>query len=176
MVGIHDRGIIFREIQHFRQIWLWALLTSISLLIIYAMVQQLLLGKPFGSNPAPDLALVIIGIIFGLGFPIFFYFLNLTTEVRKDGLYYRFSPFHRSFRRIALEDLTSYEARTYSPVKNYGGWGIRYGQGGIAYNVSGNRGVQLELANDKRILIGSQRPEELAEAIRRALGKSPNNP
>jgi len=134
------------------------------------MVQQLLLGKPFGSNPAPDLALVIIGIIFGFGFPIFFFFLNLTTEVRKGGLYYRFSPFHLSFRRIALEDLTSYEAQTYSPVKDYGGWGIRYGRGGAAYNVSGNRGVQLEFANGKRILIGSQRPEELAEAIRRALG------
>ncbi len=128
MAGIHDRGIIFREIQHFRQIWLWALLISISLLIIYAMVQQLLLGKPFGSNPAPDLALAIIGIIFGLGFPVFFYLLNLTTEVREDGLYYRFSPFHRSFHRIAPGDLTRYEARTYSPVKEYGGWGIRYGR------------------------------------------------
>ena len=168
-----DTGILFRETQHFRQVWLWALLLSISLLMIYSMVQQLILGKPFGNNPASDPVLVVIGIIVGLGFPIFFYFLNLTTEVRNDGLYYRFSPFHLSFRRIAPEDLVKYEARTYSPIREYGGWGIRYGRGGMAYNVTGNRGVQLELASGKRILFGSQRPQEFTEAISRALGKKP---
>jgi hypothetical protein len=34
--------------------------------------------------------------------------------------------------------------------------------------VSGNRGVRLELENRHRLLIGSQRAEELAEAIRSA--------
>ena len=169
-----DADILFRETQRFRQIWIWALLIAISGLIIYAMVQQLVLGRAFGSNPAPDLVLIVLGIIFGLGFPIFFYFLHLTTEVRQEGLYYRFSPFHLNFRRIALEDLARYEVRTYNPVKEYGGWGIRYGGGGLAYNVSGNRGVQLELVSGKRILIGSQRPEELAEALARALGKKPD--
>ena len=173
MAKAGDTGILFRETQHFRQVWLWALLLSISLLIIYSMVQQLIMGRPFGSNPAPDLVLVILGIAFGLGFPLFFYFLKLTTEVRDDGLYYRFSPFHLSFRRIALGELVKYEAKTYSPIKDYGGWGIRYGRGGMAYNVIGNRGVQLELASGRRILLGSQRPEELVEAIGRALGKSP---
>jgi len=35
----------------------------------------------------------------------------------------------------------------------------------MAYNVSGDRGVQLELMNGVRILIGSERAGELAEAI-----------
>jgi hypothetical protein len=43
---------------------------------------------------------------------------------------------------------------------------------GWAYNVRGNRGVQLELANGKRILIGSQRAEELAGAIGEAKGQA----
>jgi len=41
---------------------------------------------------------------------------------------------------------------------------------GKAYNVSGNRGVQLELLNGGRILIGSQKPEELVKAINLAIG------
>jgi hypothetical protein len=41
--------------------------------------------------------------------------------------------------------------------------------GGLAYNVSGNRGVQLELVNGKSILIGSQRAGELALAIQEGL-------
>ena len=65
-----------------------------------------------------------------------------------------------------------WEARTYRPILEYGGWGIRYTMGrGWAYNVSGNQGVQLELASGKRILIGSQRAEELARAIGEAKGQ-----
>jgi hypothetical protein len=59
----------------------------------------------------------------------------------------------------------SHEVITYSPLRDYGGWGIRYGSKGKAYNVSGNRGVRLELSNGKRLLFGSQRPEELSEAV-----------
>ncbi len=72
---------------------------------------------------------------------------------------------------IAAGDLKGYEVLTYSPIKDYGGWGIRYGRGGKAYNVRGNRGVQLQLANGQRLLIGSQRPEELSNALALAFGK-----
>jgi hypothetical protein len=65
--------------------------------------------------------------------------------------------------------LKSHEAITYSPLRDYGGWGIRRGAKGKAYNVSGNHGVRLELSDGKRILIGSQRPEELSEAVAAAL-------
>jgi hypothetical protein len=103
--------------------------------------------------------------------PIFLYKTNLTTEVRNDGLYIRFFPFHLSFHRIAPEDIKEFEARTYRPLRDYGGWGIRYGREGKAYNVSGNRGVQLVLSDGKQLLIGSQRPDELTEALSLALGK-----
>jgi len=99
--------------------------------------------------------------------PIF----SLTTEVRRDGIYIRFSPLHRSFRKIPLVDLMRHEVRTYSPIREYGGWGIRYGRKGTAYNARGNRGVQLELSDGKQVLIGSQKPEELARAIDMAKAK-----
>ena len=67
-----------------------------------------------------------------------------------------------------------WEARTYRPLLEYGGWGIRYAPfgKGWAYNVHGSQGVQLELTNGKRILIGSQRAEELARAIGEAKGQA----
>ncbi len=171
MAKADNTNLLYREVQHFRQVWLWILVLSVALFAIYGMVQQLILGKPFGNNPAPDIVLIIIVVIFGFGFPILFHMMNLTTEVRSDGLYIRFFPLHLSFHKTPLEDLSRYEVRTYSPLKEYGGWGIRYGAKGKAYNVRGNRGVQLELSNGKRVLIGSQKPEELAEAIDTALAK-----
>jgi len=98
--------------------------------------------------------------------PALFVFGRLITEVREDGIYIRFVPFHRRSRKIPFKDLKEYQVRTYRPILDYGGWGIRCGLKGKAYTVSGNRGVQLELTSGERLLVGSQRPEELWQAIR----------
>jgi len=49
--------------------------------------------------------------------------------------------------------------------------GFRKGSG-KAYNMKGNQGAQLVFKNGKRLLIGSQKPDELAEAIN-SIMKSP---
>ena len=53
--------------------------------------------------------------------------------------------------------------RTYSPLGEYGGWGLRYSLSGngMAYNVSGNKGLQLELSNGKKVLFSTNKLEEL---------------
>jgi hypothetical protein len=165
-----DQRGSFYEVQRFRQTWVLALVLPISLFLIvlfgYGMIKQLILGHPWGGRPLPDIALAIIGplfILFGIGLACLFYSLKLVTEVQTDGLYVRFFPL--THHKIPFEDIKHCEARTYSPIREFGGWGIRYGRRGKAYNVSGNRGVQLELSNGKRFLIGSGRPEELARAI-----------
>lgn len=132
----------------------------------YGMLKQLVYGQPWGDRPMSDLALTIVGsatMLFMVGITCLFYVLKLITEVRADGLYIRFFPL--SHRIISYESIISCNARTYRPILEYGGWGIRYGRHGKAYNVSGNRGVQLELSEGKPLLIGSQRSEELARAI-----------
>jgi len=50
--------MLYREVQHFRQVLLWVLLLCIAGAAIYAMVEQLVLGKPFGDNPASDAVLM----------------------------------------------------------------------------------------------------------------------
>jgi len=171
MAAREDTPAVFQEKQRFRQPWIWALLLGIAGLSIYSFVQQIFLGEPFGSNPAPDYMVAIIAVFFGLGFPIVFSQINLTTEVRPEGVYYRFFPFQLSFRKISPEDIASYEAREYSPVKEYGGWGIRFGPSGKAYNISGSRGVQFRFVDGKQLLIGSRRADEMAAAMSRAFGK-----
>jgi hypothetical protein len=51
--------------------------------------------------------------------------------------------------------------RQYNPIKEYGGWGLKWSSTNAAYNIMGNVGLQLVLQNGKKILIGTQKPEEL---------------
>jgi hypothetical protein len=110
-------------------------------------------------------------ILGGVGFLLFFG--ELRTEVRDDGLYARFFPLTRQ-HRFSWSDIRSCEARTYRPLLEYGGWGVRCGRRGKAYNFRGNRGVQLEFTDGRRLLIGSQRSEELAVAIREMCAQAPS--
>lgn len=162
---------IYREVQQFRQVWIWVIVSALSGLVWYTAVMQLLLHRPLGSSPMPVILLVIFWLIFGIGLPALFFFSRLVTEVRDDGICIRFFPFHRSSHRIAFTEVKHYEVRTYHPIREYGGHGIRYGSNGKAYNVSGDRGVQIELLNGERLLIGSQRADELWRAIQAKVGE-----
>ena len=159
---------LFTERQRFRQIWLWALLLIGPAVLTTAVVSQLILGIPFGDNPAPDIVLVILFLLFGIGLPLLFRIITLSTEVTRSEIVVRFRPLYT--RRIPISDIRSVSARHYRPIREYGGWGVRWSPTkGMAYNVSGNDGVQLECTDGKRILIGSRRTAELEVAIRDAM-------
>ncbi|HTL28989.1 MAG TPA: hypothetical protein VL282_07210, partial [Tepidisphaeraceae bacterium] len=69
-----------------------------------------------------------------------------------------------------VRDIVQFEPRTYRPLVDASGWGVHYSftGKGWAYNVTGDRGVQIRLKDGKWLLIGSQKPDELARAIAEA--------
>lgn len=158
------QDILFEEEQSFRQPWVWALMAATVLLLV--VVSGIVLSgasvKP-GSNRLPAVIGLASGGVVVIAVALLMYFMKLSVRMDGKVLHIRFVPLVK--RDIPLEEIARWEARTYRPLVEYGGWGVRYGLRGVAYNVSGNRGVQLELANGKRLLIGSQRAEELAAAI-----------
>jgi hypothetical protein len=162
---------VFREVQRVQQVWIWLIVLFLAGLVWYGFIQQVVMNNPFGTRPAPDSVLIIFWLIFGIGFPLLFLFTKMTTEVRDDGIYIQLFPLHWSFHKISFKELKVYEARTYHPIREYGGWGIRKGRQGWAYNMSGNKGVQIELLDGKRILIGSQQPDSLCRAIQAKIEK-----
>ena len=160
---------MFSEQQRFRQWWLWSLILIAPGISVWAVIQQVVIGFPFGDNPAPDYLLMTLLIVVGGGLPLFMYTAGLDTEVGDSGLYLRFRPFHFRRLRFDFSSIVIVEPHTYSPLKDYGGWGIRYGGNGKAYNVSGNKGVLLKFEDGRTLLIGSQRHEELSLAIKARL-------
>lgn len=156
--------ILFREVQPMRQVW-WVmmLIAGLSLLVWWGFAQQIVLGQPWGTNPAPDWLLWLIWLIFGIGFPIAFMIMRLVVEVSERELVIRYIPLAK--RNVLLSDIEKVEARTYRPLREYGGWGVRGTAHHRAYNVWGNQGVEIKLHSGDTIMIGSQKASELALAI-----------
>lgn len=94
--------------------------------------------------------------------------MRLETDVGDEGLRVRLWPLPG--RSYPWSDIESAVARTYEPLREYGGWGLRTSGNGVAWNVHGKDGVQLVLASGRRALIGSQRSYELEARIQERLG------
>ena len=159
-------SVIYAEEQRFRQIWILILVGFIALLAWYSFLLQIVIGEPFGTNPAPDILVILLFVVFGILFPVWFLVMRLEVQVTRTDLRFRMFPLHLHWREFPLATIVRAEAVTYQPIREYGGWGIRIGMKGWAYNVSGNRGVQITLEGGRSFLLGSLQPEELAFAIK----------
>lgn len=158
--------VLFEEKQYFRQKWIWLVVLFFPIFSIYGIFEQFIMHRPIGNHPISDAGLTIYAILFGLGLPLLLYYTHLKVYITQEGLYYRFFPFHFKEYCIKKEEIEKVEALTYSPLKEYGGWGIRYGFKGKAYNVSGNLGVKIHLKNDSNILFGSQNHKQMEKVLR----------
>ena len=157
---------LFREAQRFRMWMFWVPIAIVTFVIWWQFTEQIIRSNPQGSQPIPDWAAWVLAIVFGLGFPAFAVVVRVFTEVRPGWLSVGLYPF--STACIDLAEIENAEVREYSAMREFGGWGIRTGRSGKCYSAYGTQGVQLWLKGDKRILIGTQKVDELAAALRTA--------
>ncbi len=48
-------------------------------------------------------------------------------------------------KTFSLDKIVGAEARSYQPIVEYGGWGVRWSRSGRAFNVSGNHATADKL-------------------------------
>jgi hypothetical protein len=162
----------FKETQKFDQPLIWIGIIAIGMIITFVfgvgLYKQLIQGLPFGNNPMSDNGLIftfVLTTLLFIGLILLFAFARLSTIIDKNGIEYRFFPFQCQYRKISWNDIEKQEVITYKPIREYGGWGIRFGKKGKAFNVAGDKGLQLYLKNGKQILIGTQKDVDLADFL-----------
>ena len=158
--------VLYKETQRFKQWWLWLLLGAINVGLGVNAYSHFVLNKPMGDPPISDWGVVLL-LGFTLTLSVLFLSFTLHTQITSEGIQIRFFPIHRRYRTYEWKEISKVYCRTYSPIREYGGWGIRYGffGKGIAYNISGNQGLQLELNNQKKVLIGTQNPQTITQVL-----------
>jgi len=160
-----DNKILFSERQRFNQIWIWLILLGVNGLFIFVLTKQVILGHPFWDKPISNIALIILTILTLL---LSFLFLNLRleTNIKANGIYVRFFPFHFTFKYYPWDKLNQSFIRKYNPIGEFGGWGLRGLGKNRAINVSGDKGIQLVTKDGSKILIGTNKADEAAEVLK----------
>ena len=155
---------VFTEIQKFNQWWFRLLMIG----VIAVTVVPLLVSYESVAKDAFSLWIAIGMSCFTLLlFVAMSVWLKLETKIDEQGIYYGFWPIHLTLRFIPWKDVKKCYIRKYRPIMEYGGWGYRAGFGKIsgAMNVKGNIGIQIELSNNKKLLIGTQKESEAKKVL-----------
>ncbi|MCX8210958.1 MAG: hypothetical protein OTI34_07930 [Lewinella sp.] len=142
----------YGESQKFNQWWLWLL--NFVIFAALAVMGFNAWGEGVGVLTAAvgPMSMALVMILLAT--------IELRTVITEDGLEVKFWPFGR--RRIFKSEIKTARVRKYAPLREFGGWGYRIGPGGKAFNMQGNMGLQLEMMDGEKLLIGTRKPEELA--------------
>lgn len=158
--------LFFSETQKFKQWWLWLLLILVALFTGYHLIERLGIGHSSRKLASPDLS-VFVSFFVALSVISLILLIKLETEIRRDGVYVKFFPFHRKYVHYSWDEISRSYVRKYNAILEFGGWGVRLGLfgKGRALNVSGNHGLQLEFYDKRKLLIGTQMPDEMTAAL-----------
>ena len=154
---------IFKEEQRFTQPLIIVILTMSALVTFGLVIHEY---TKEGSNMKLVELVTVIGIFLSAILPIFFF--KLITRIDEKGVHYRFFPFHRKQKSILWTEIKSAYVRQYDAVSEYGGWGLKGGfrrKKGKAINTKGNIGIQLELLDSKKLLIGTQKETDAQKVL-----------
>ena len=155
-----SQEILFKEYQGFNRKWVLPVL-ALSCLAAITLLGLQVFGKVEVWKPLVAVFLVSLLLLLILN-------IRLETLIKTDGIYIRFSPFFLKTKYYSWQKIDSCFVRTYNPIGEYGGWGIRCGfKSGWAYSPSGNRGIQIIFEDGSKLLIGTQKGDEAATTLQK---------
>ena len=152
--------VIYREDQHFAA-WVYGIFGIVGIRILFpdfsfdAHFQGLQLNTDPGSYIVFSVVLLIVAC-----------FMRMVTEVSPTGLCVSFGwlPIYRM--NIPISQIQSVETCTYRPLRETLGWGIRRNwQGQVVLSARGNQAVKITRYDGSVVIIGTQKPDQLATAI-----------
>jgi hypothetical protein len=154
---------VFHEEQAFRQRHARIALATPPAAILFITLRQMVWHRPWAHPPTSDGDLLFLSVLLVLVY-VRLVTVRLVTDLRATEIAVRLRGLWRQ-RRIPLNQVRAAKVVEYDPLRDFGGYGFRYGSRGPAYIASGNRGVELELRDNRKVLIGSQDAAQLAEQI-----------
>lgn len=159
----NESEVLFEEVQARTSKSTSDFFKAASFTVLAALVITIL----FQKGRAGDFTYFLLTI-----FPVVFIIklflpFELVTQIRDDGIYVRFPPLQPFYKKFYWSNISEVYIRNYDALTEYFGWGIRFSDKGFGYIVRGNIGIQIILKNGNKVLITTQKPEEIKEVLKR---------
>jgi hypothetical protein len=119
----------------------------------------------------------LFGSLFGVGMILIGIFLMLFTfsgqraMLTRQSLVIRWGAIGLKVLNLSTAEIVTAEVMEFSPLRDFGGYGIRAGRGMTAYYFRGNRGVKITTVKGNQYLVGSDHPERLLTVLELITGK-----
>ncbi len=156
---------IFIEEQKFTQSWLYIVIAITFIMVTIPIVKD---WEAISQGSFLEILSNTGGVFILIFIFVLFNFFKLKTRIDEKGVYYQYLPFHFSYRFLPWDSISKCYVRNYNAIFEYGGWGLKFSfrkSKGKSFTVKGAIGLQLELLNGKKILIGTQKKEEIQRTL-----------
>lgn len=154
-----NNTILYHEVQRFRQWWFWLII----IVTVGVGVTNTLMTASDDKSIFPFIFIPVLVLLL-------LFSMNIDTKITEHGVDVKSFPLMMRGRHFAWSDIVKAYTREYAPLKEYGGWGIKGSYNNRAFNVSGKQGLQLELKDGRRVLIGTKKPSEI-DTILKSINK-----
>jgi len=155
-------AVWFREELKVKNWWFRILPWIVLGMAGYITVMQLIFDQPVGDQPLPNSRIWTIWLAGGLVL-LTVRMIRLVTILDDTGIHVRFIPF--SSRTYLWEEIRNVRISRYDPFldpNNYGFWLLKRNR---TYNVEGRFGLELQCYDGHRIVIGTNRKDELVSVL-----------
>jgi len=129
------------------------------LAVVVPLLMVVVAATAWSEVPWLSVLIALIGIALALVYGGF------RTMVTREAVTVRMGMLGLRLLRLKTADIASAELHSFAPLKDFGGYGIRFNKEMKAYFLKGDRGVKITTRAGKKFLIGSDKPERLATVI-----------
>lgn len=152
---------VFKESQGYVGTWVAYLIILLEVPVLILLSVLFYQAEDKGElGFALTLVVFIMGSVFLLIFNI-----KLQTRIDETGVAFKFTPFINQWRKFNPEQIRSVQVIRYSPITDYGGWGLKGNSKTKVFSILGDEGLLLDIGEKKKIMIGTARGKELREFV-----------
>jgi hypothetical protein len=142
-----DTTLIYKESQKLFPLWLLLVLSG-GLIPVFII----LISSETNINLITGYMLIMLGLLFAAST------IRLRFSVDSKMIVIHFFPFLLKPKKIELSNIIELKVRKYSPIKEFGGWGVRFNflNKAICYNTPGTDYLlDILLSSSKRVQIST---------------------
>lgn len=153
----------YKEIQRLYKYnwWIYIFCVLFFGYAVWAFVMQIILDVKFGPYPYPDWV-IYVTLALSVACLWFVFADKMVLKVNEKGISFREYLYFKS-KKFNWTDIKEAKVIQYDPVKDYAGWNlhINWNNNRIVYYIRSNKGLELTLKNNSKVLIGTAKAEEL---------------